>query len=90
MLACRREVQGASGAARAYNSLRVELIRIFVFIALIGIVVSLGSALFHLSAPGRDPKKMVRALTWRISLSVALFVLLMLAWYFRLISPHGL
>ncbi len=76
--------------ARAYNSARVELIRIFVFIALIGVVVSLGSALFHLSSPGRDPKKMVRALTWRISLSVVLFLLLMLAWYFGLISPHGL
>ncbi len=90
MRACHREVQGAPGSARAYNSARVELIRIFVFIVLIGVVVSLGSALFHLSSPGRDPKKMVRALTWRISLSVALFLLLMLAWYFGLISPHGL
>jgi len=33
---------------------------------------------------------MVRALTWRIGLSVALFVLLMLAWYFGLIAPHGI
>ncbi|GMU69222.1 MAG: hypothetical protein AMXMBFR37_15540 [Steroidobacteraceae bacterium] len=68
----------------------MELVRVFVIVALLGIVVSLGSALFHLSAPGRDPQKMVRALTWRIALSVALFLLLMLAWYFGLISPHGL
>ncbi|MGD9599662.1 MAG: twin transmembrane helix small protein [Steroidobacteraceae bacterium] len=68
----------------------MELVRIFVIVVLVGIVASLGSALFHLSAPGRDPKKMVRALTWRIGLSVALFLLLMLAWYFGLISPHGL
>lgn len=68
----------------------MELVRVFVILALLGIVASLGSALFHLSAPGRDPKKMVRALTWRIALSVALFLLLMLAWYFGLISPHGL
>lgn len=74
----------------AYNRRRMELVRVFVIVALLGIVVSLGSALFHLSAPGRDPKKMVRALTWRIALSVALFLLLMLAWYFGLISPHGL
>jgi hypothetical protein len=33
---------------------------------------------------------MVRALTWRIGLSVALFVLLMLAWYTGLIAPHGI
>lgn len=68
----------------------MELIQIFVVIVLIGIVVSLGSALFHLSSPSRDPRKMVRALTWRIALSVALFLLLMLAWYFGLISPHGM
>lgn len=68
----------------------MELVQIFVLIVLAGIVASLGSALFHLSSPGRDPKKMVRALTWRISLSVALFLLLMLAWYLGLISPHGL
>lgn len=79
-----------AATGRAYNPRCVELIQIFVVIVLIGIVASLGSALFHLSAPGRDPKKMVRALTWRISLSVALFLLLMLAWYFGLISPHGL
>jgi hypothetical protein len=32
----------------------------------------------------------VRDLTIRIGLSVALFVLLMLAWHFGLIAPHGL
>ena len=33
---------------------------------------------------------MLRALTLRISLSVALFVLLMIAWRAGLITPHGL
>jgi hypothetical protein len=32
---------------------------------------------------------MVKALTWRIGLSVGLFVLLMLAYYQGWISPHG-
>lgn len=62
----------------------------FIVVVLIAIVASLGSALFHLSSPGRDPKKMVRALTWRVALSVALFALLMLAWYLGFITPHGL
>jgi hypothetical protein len=31
----------------------------------------------------------VRALTWRIGLSVALFLLLLLGWYLGLIQPHG-
>jgi hypothetical protein len=32
---------------------------------------------------------MARALSVRIGLSIALFVLLMIAWYFGGISPHG-
>ena len=58
---------------------------------LAAIVVSLGSGLFHLSR-GRgeeDSRKMARALTLRITLSLLLFALLMIAWYFGLISPHG-
>jgi hypothetical protein len=33
---------------------------------------------------------MARALTIRVGLSVALFILLMLAWYNGLITPHGI
>ena len=67
------------------------LFRLIVIVVLFAIVVSLGSALYHL-ARGRgqgDSRKMVRALTVRISLSIVLFVLLMAAWYAGLISPHG-
>ena len=58
---------------------------------LAAIVASLGTGLFHLSR-GRgeeDSRKMARALTVRITLSLLLFALLMIAWYFGLISPHG-
>jgi uncharacterized membrane protein len=65
------------------------VIRIVILGMLIAIVVSLGSALFHLARGRGNPDKMVRALTIRIGLSVALFVLLMIAWYFGLISPHA-
>ena len=60
--------------------------------ALAAVVLSLGSGLFHL-ARGRgeeDSRKLARALTVRIAISLALFVLLMIAWHFGLISPHGL
>jgi hypothetical protein len=67
----------------------MDMIKILVVITLFAIVVSLGSALFHLSRGKGDPKKMVRALTIRVGLSVALFILLMLAWYTGLITPHG-
>jgi hypothetical protein len=68
----------------------MDVIKVLIVVVLLGIVLSLGSALFHLSRGKGDPKKMVRALTIRVGLSVALFILLMLAWYNGLISPHGL
>jgi hypothetical protein len=66
------------------------IIWLLVFLCLAGILVSLGSGLFHLSR-GRgdeDSRKLARALTVRISLSLALFALLLLAWRFGLIAPH--
>ena len=67
-----------------------EIFRIVVLIALAAIVVSLGSALYHLSrGTQKDSAKMARALTVRIVLSIALFALIMLAWYAGLITPHG-
>jgi hypothetical protein len=68
-----------------------ELFRIVVLIALAAIVVSLGSALYHLSrGTQQDSAKLARALTIRIVLSLALFALIMIAWYAGLITPHGL
>jgi hypothetical protein len=57
---------------------------------LVLIIGSLGKALYHLSSRGpTDSRKMVKALTWRIGLSVALFVLLMVAYYNGWISPQA-
>ncbi len=67
----------------------MPLIKLMVVLMLIAIVVSLGSALFHLSRGKGDSKKMLRALTWRISLSVLLFALLMLAYSRGLLQPHA-
>ena len=66
------------------------LIRLLIIGVLLAIVASLGSALFNLTRKTGDSRKLVRDLTIRIGLSVALFVLLMLAWHFGLIAPHGL
>jgi len=66
----------------------MDLIRILIVGMLIAIVASLGSALFYLSRSQGDSKKMARALTIRVGLSVALFILLLLAWYFGLITPN--
>lgn len=64
--------------------------KILVLLIFAGILASLGSGLFYLVREKGDSDRMVRALTLRISLSVALFLLLMLAWYAGLIQPHGL
>jgi len=68
----------------------MEIVRILVLCVFAGIVLSLGTALFHLSSSQGDSKKMVRALTVRIALSLMLFALLMLAWWAGLITPRGL
>jgi hypothetical protein len=68
----------------------MDLARLFIILVLIAIIASLGSALLQLSRGQGDSQKMLRALTWRISLSVALFLLLLLAWRMGLIRPHGL
>ena len=77
---------------RSIKSPAMDPIKILVVIVLAAIVFSLGSALFHLSRGNRteeDSRKMARALTFRVGLSLALFVLLMAAWYFGLIKPTG-
>ena len=67
----------------------MEPIKILIIIVLFAIVGSLGSALFHLSKGSGDSKKMVRALSVRVGLSLILFILLMAAWYTGLIHPNG-
>jgi cytochrome bd-type quinol oxidase subunit 2 len=67
------------------------LFRLLVLVALAAIIASLGSALFHLSrgTGEEDSRKLARALTIRIALSLGLFALLMIAWYAGLITPQA-
>lgn len=68
----------------------MTLIKILIVVCLLGIVVSLGSGLFHLVNDKGESKKMVTALTIRIALSIALFILLFVAWSQGMIEPRGL
>ena len=63
--------------------------KFIVILLLLGIVASLGSGLFFLVKDNGDNKRMVKALTVRITLSVALFVFLLVAWATGLIQPRG-
>ncbi len=55
---------------------------------MVAIVISLGSGLYFLLTDKGNSKRLVNSLTVRIGLSVSLFVLLFIAWYFGLIQPH--
>ena len=44
------------------------------------------TALFAMLKPGKDPKRMVKALSVRVGLSVTLFLILMASYYFGLIQ----
>jgi hypothetical protein len=64
------------------------MIKILIVACLIGIVLSLASGLFYLVNDKGESKKMVKALSIRVGLSVLLFVLLLIAWSQGLIEPH--
>ncbi len=67
------------------------IIKVPMFILLGLIVFSLGQAMFYLGRDDGDVdrKRMVRALTVRITLSLILFGLLMAGYYFGIVQPHG-
>ncbi len=67
----------------------MDLFRLVVIGTLLAILVSLGSALYHLTTGRGDSGRMLRSLTWRIGLSVVLFALLIFAARQGWVVPHG-
>ena len=65
-------------------------LKIIIISVLLLIVGSLFSALAFLYKDKGRGERTVRALTWRIGLSLGLFALLMAGYYFGIITPHGL
>jgi hypothetical protein len=64
--------------------------RYVVIAMLIAIVASLGSAAVFMLRGRGDSRRMARALAWRVGLSVTLFVVLLLGYYFGLLQPGKL
>lgn len=62
--------------------------KLVIVLLLVLIIASLGSALVYMLR-GSDPHRTARALTWRIGLSVGLFVLLMVFYKLGWVQPHG-
>ena len=65
-------------------------VKIIIIVAFLGILFSLGSALFFMVNDKGQSKRSAKALTWRIGLSAGLFGLLMLLAALGYIKPHGL
>lgn len=63
-------------------------IKIVVICLMILIVFSLGSALYYLIKDKDNSDATVKALTWRIGLSLILFLFLIFAFYMGWIVPH--
>ena len=65
------------------------LSKILVIAIFLGILISMASALVFLIKDKGQSNRTLRALTVRIVVSVALFVLLFVLWALGLINPHG-
>ena len=63
--------------------------KLLVIAVLLAILVSLGSGLFFLVKDKDDSRRVLRALTVRITLSVFLFILILVAWWAGLIQPNA-
>ena len=64
--------------------------KIFILIIMLIILGTLFSGLLFLVRDNGKTKNTVKALTWRIVLSISLFIFLMLAFGLHWINPHGL
>ena len=65
------------------------IFKIVILGLLVVVLVSLTSALIAMSK-GDKSDKMLKALSWRIGLSVFIFILLLIGQATGLITPHGL
>ena len=66
------------------------IIKAIIILMLLFIFFSLGSALYFLVHDKSNSDRVVKALTWRIGLSLVLFVLLFIAFALGWISPHSI
>jgi hypothetical protein len=63
--------------------------RIVIMLALAGILLSLGSALFYLVRDRGTTNRTVNALTFRVGISVALFLFILFSYWMGWIQPRS-
>ena len=65
------------------------LVKLIILAMLTAILIALGSAVFAMLGPRRGHTRMARALTWRVGLSVTLFLLLLIGFATGVLQPHA-
>lgn len=66
------------------------IIKAIVILLLVSVFFSLGSALYFLIRDRDNSDRIVKALTWRIGLSLLIFVILFVAFALGWIQPHSI
>lgn len=66
------------------------VIKAIVILFMLFILFSLGSALYYLMTDRENSERIVKALTWRIGLSLFVFILLFVAFAFGWLTPHSI
>lgn len=66
------------------------IFKTIIVVLLLIVLFSLGQALFFLIKDEGKSDRMLKALTWRIGLSVFIFILLLIGQAMGIITPHGL
>ena len=87
-------VSASSGRALQYTGHPATgrnhmLAKVLVVVIFLGILASMASALVFMVKDKGQSDRTVKALTVRISVSIALFALLFVLWGLGLITPHG-
>jgi succinate dehydrogenase/fumarate reductase cytochrome b subunit len=69
---------------------RSAMIKLIIVAFLVIILFNLGAGLYYMMSDKGKSDRMVKALTWRIGISVALILLVMLGIFTGVIRPHDL
>lgn len=64
------------------------VLKILVGLLLISIFYALGSALYYLVKDGGQSPNMIKALIWRLGLSLVLFVIILITFILHWVIPH--
>ncbi len=64
--------------------------KIIIIVVFLLILFNLGSALVYMLKDSGQGNRVARSLSWRIGLSVAAFIFLLIAYYAGWVEPHGI